>query len=683
MFQPADSRLGCFVWASLLGLTAAGCQSPSRHFVPDEGATGGATDIGGRSGESGGGNSGGSSASGHGGANEGGSVAQLSNGGNANGGNANATGGNANGGSGGATTIATSGNANGGSGGATTTATGGNANGGSGGATTTATGGSSNGGSGGATTIATSGNANGGSGGATTTATGGSSNGGSGGATTITTGGTSSATTGTIPLPDGRVCTVDGDCLNRNCRLAPTGVRFCVASGSACASKLGVGLPVGAKRCDGNSSAVCMDKDVFQVDPCQVSNNVCQAGNCDNTSGACVQAPANPGAICPLGSSTGACDVGVCLALRFAPPAGQPWTPVGAGPLLNVPANCGAAGSPPCAEGDFKFAFPPDTRQAKCYDDSSPINCPGTGGADTCATTPYCGQDAQYGADLAVPNWSNNRYVKSGTTGNDVVMDNVTQIVWTPDSTSGLQMPWTKALQFCVTRNASSYGGFASWTMPSIYSLLSLFDLGVVWGGGAATTFPNMSSNYIWAASTVASDSTSSWFAVMGTPYVYLDSRLAPSTQTTFEGRCITSRNSVALSSQRYFVQASVANEPVVFDSRTGFVWPQNHDVTGRTWSQSLSYCESLSYGGRRDWRAPNVLELIGVVDYSRQSPAVDPAVFPGTLGVFYWTSTTIASAPTMAWAVRFQDGALAAWQSTKTGTATSNHPVHCVAGGP
>jgi hypothetical protein len=83
-------------------------------------------------------------------------------------------------------------------------------------------------------------------------------------------------------------------------------------------------------------------------------------------------------------------------------------------------------------------------------------------------------------------------------------------------------------------------------------------------------------------------------------------------------------------------------------------------------------------FAGHRDWRMPNVKELVSIVDYERFNPAVDPAFDINCVAGFtvtecsctaeaeepeeeeegeYWTATTDASDPARAFVVNFYNG--------------------------
>jgi hypothetical protein len=67
-----------------------------------------------------------------------------------------------------------------------------------------------------------------------------------------------------------------------------------------------------------------------------------------------------------------------------------------------------------------------------------------------------------------------------------------------------------------------------------------------------------------------------------------------------------------------------------VFDTRTDLTWQR---LSGPLTIQAdaIDYCEDLVLGGYRDWRLPNMAELLSIVDVTRFDPAIDGRAFPDT----------------------------------------------------
>jgi hypothetical protein len=70
--------------------------------------------------------------------------------------------------------------------------------------------------------------------------------------------------------------------------------------------------------------------------------------------------------------------------------------------------------------------------------------------------------------------------------------------------------------------------------------------------------------------------------------------------------------------------------ETTVLDKRTGLTWQR---VSGPLTYQddAISYCDGLELGTYRDWRVPNMAELLSIVDVTRFNPAIDSNAFPDT----------------------------------------------------
>jgi hypothetical protein len=92
----------------------------------------------------------------------------------------------------------------------------------------------------------------------------------------------------------------------------------------------------------------------------------------------------------------------------------------------------------------------------------------------------------------------------------------------------------------------------------------------------------------------------------------------------------------------------------VVRDNVTGLVWQRVVDGAGYTWSAAQTFCANLVLGGCDQWRLPTRIELVSILDYSRRSPAIDPAAFPNTPPEAFWTLSIVAAKPIDAWWIDF-----------------------------
>ena len=83
-------------------------------------------------------------------------------------------------------------------------------------------------------------------------------------------------------------------------------------------------------------------------------------------------------------------------------------------------------------------------------------------------------------------------------------------------------------------------------------------------------------------------------------------------------------------------------------------------------WLEALDYADSLGEG----WRLPNCKELLILWDYDTMAPIIEMEPF------YYWSSTTLAYYPYLAWDVSFYNGYV--YNNNKY----DNFYVRCVRGG-
>jgi hypothetical protein len=100
-----------------------------------------------------------------------------------------------------------------------------------------------------------------------------------------------------------------------------------------------------------------------------------------------------------------------------------------------------------------------------------------------------------------------------------------------------------------------------------------------------------------------------------------------------------------------------LGQDGVVVDRITHLAWQRQVDAATHTWSGAKQYCACLNLGGHDDWRLPSRIELVSIVDFTRNTPSIDSTAFPDTPLEWFWTSTPLAENPDEAWYIYFDNG--------------------------
>lgn len=318
------------------------------------------------------------------------------------------------------------------------------------------------------------------------------------------------------------------------------------------------------------------------------------------------------------------------------------------------------------------------TGQDKCWDTRGrELPCAGTG------------QDGaiRAGHAPAGPRFTDN---DDGT-----VSDNLTGLIWLQDANPFGEVSWEEGLAKTKCLSSGKHGlsdesSEGDWRMPNIRELLSLIDYGT-----SAPIIPrghpfnNVQEALYWTSSSLTPAPLLAWMITLGIgPTVFVvksspcrlwpvrgnESRVAKTGQKMCfdgQGRPITSPKGTGQDGE---LQVGVPSpqqrftdnqDGTITDNLTELIWLKNANAFGlRTWDQALALCNSLANGeaGLKDsskpgdWHLPNIREIESLVDYNNVGPClpiVDPKQpgypFEGVRPSSYWTSTSVAGAPTEA----------------------------------
>ena len=135
--------------------------------------------------------------------------------------------------------------------------------------------------------------------------------------------------------------------------------------------------------------------------------------------------------------------------------------------------------------------------------------------------------------------------------------------------------------------------------------------------------------------------------------------------------------NRKLLAGPRFLVQTDW-NSEAVLDKETGLVWERSPQLTVETWSSARVTCANQTLGNRKGWRLPSIPELTSLIDPSvAPGPTLPPGhPFTNVQSALYWSASTFAGNPTIAWGVNFLNGFV------DITFKALNNQVWCVRGG-
>ena len=271
-----------------------------------------------------------------------------------------------------------------------------------------------------------------------------------------------------------------------------------------------------------------------------------------------------------------------------------------------------------------------DTNQGFSYDNYNQIDGPKEG-------EDFYGQDAQYTG--VKPSYTD--------TGNGVITDNVTGLVWT-QNLSTMAMPWSEASSYCDTLTT---GGYNDWRLPTVKELWSIRDFSQGWPWLDTDYFhlvgdgSEQRQHHSWTSNRYLVKSDYQNQQLEGEPSFIVN-------DWTGHIKAMSGNRFVRAvrGNKNYGINNFVDNnDETITDKATGLMWSKNDNGEAINWEAALAYAENATVTGYEDWRLPNIKELQSIADYSGVFPAMDTTMFNLTAlkdvkgqtdYPFYWSST-------------------------------------------
>lgn len=111
------------------------------------------------------------------------------------------------------------------------------------------------------------------------------------------------------------------------------------------------------------------------------------------------------------------------------------------------------------------------------------------------------------------------------------------------------------------------------------------------------------------------------------------------------------------------FISKTIDDDDVVIDRAIGLMWAADGNKDGcwggaiGIWEDAISFINGRPFAGFKDWRLPNVIELLSIVNYGKFYPCIDEPPFANTKTDYHWSSTTCFGYTTKAYQVSFIRG--------------------------
>jgi hypothetical protein len=270
-----------------------------------------------------------------------------------------------------------------------------------------------------------------------------------------------------------------------------------------------------------------------------------------------------------------------------------------------------------------------------------------------------------------IPGFQDN---KDGT-----VTDLYTGLMWLKDGNSqegNIAKSTYKDAQLLISQlNNNNFLGYNDWRLPTIKELITLIDYSKVPDGQNPLideVFQNIKADRYWSSSY---EHQGGWgynlykyryvdFSSGASDLAYYDSTLDKPKPTFY---FLPVRNS---NNQKIIAKSGLSGEEMasscqisyqeddktIFENCNNLFWVKGDttlllgfDITPKTisWQQGMKICQNLNFQGYKNWRLPNVLEIINIINRPSDFVSTSPIIkWKSGWAYFYWTATFLDKNP-------------------------------------
>jgi len=210
-----------------------------------------------------------------------------------------------------------------------------------------------------------------------------------------------------------------------------------------------------------------------------------------------------------------------------------------------------------------------------------------------------------------------------------------------------------------------TFAGQSDWRVPNIRELQTIVNRDAFDPSIDRSAFPATSSSFFWSSTNLSYDLSSAWFVFFYDGYAFGGNRIDyHEVRLVRGGKTVGSLLAISPLASDYVDHG----DGTVTHTPTHLMWKKCAE--GLSWtggacsgvaidaSADTAAAYTGTFSGRNDWRIPTEAELLSLVDYSVNYPAINSSFFPGTSSHSFWSGSSHANSGSFQdWSVNFGDG--------------------------
>lgn len=258
-------------------------------------------------------------------------------------------------------------------------------------------------------------------------------------------------------------------------------------------------------------------------------------------------------------------------------------------------------------------------------------------------------------------------------------------------SLSNFPMTWDESLSFVKELNHSELHGFRDWRLPNRRELFSIVSQEAVNPSlPPGHPFDNVFSSYYWTSTSCVRQPDQAWYIHLGgarlfkgmkhASYMVWPVRISENFKSgplfqTGQQNCFnetgdmidchhTGQDGEFQSGLHFNKNRFTGKSDCIVDNATGLSWLKHANLyrEAMDWKTACDWISQMNRErkyGHVDWRVPTIVELEGLTDMGRHSPALPADHLFIDVQDFYWSSTTSMYDTSYAWVLYMIDGAV------------------------